>query len=264
MQMNEQALDERFTTVDEAKSLSAKRSFLWSLFIFLVGLAIGGLPLFYKSNFAGLLQLAGFLLLGFFYAVAQQKNTLAIGGSSFWSTVAFCVVLILLTGILWYFAHALEPLRLVALACAFLLPNVVTAAWWAFCTANVAPKPLWFYTMEIPEEAPFVYLEKKSLRLRVYNGNKTAEEYTAVVPATSTLGHAFFYAVKSGRSREQWQPYFLDEHGSPYGWAFYPAKLGLWKNYLQPEETLFENNIDSNSIIIAKRLTDGEETVAES
>ncbi|GAA4728884.1 TssN family type VI secretion system protein [Flavisolibacter ginsenosidimutans] len=252
---NEQAVEQPYADGTEEETVqTAKGNLFLPLLLFVAGLALGCAPLFYKSGSLALLQLIGFLLLGFVYAIAVQWRRSFAKGEAFRTALFFAFALLVITGLACYLTKTLNVADLFAFAGAFLLPCTVAEAWRLFRLLAVAPKPVWQYDSAIPEEAPFAYLEKKPLRIVVLNGDEIPEEYSVAVPLSLPLGLAFFYAVKQDRSREEWQPYFLDEDGRSYSWQFYTKKPGFWKTYLQPGETISENNISARSEIVAERL----------
>ena len=241
LQPNEQTVEHPYANRPEAEETQGrKESFLLPLLFFITGLAIGCAQLFYKRDSLELPQLAAFFLLGVVYATTVQKRGYGLASSeAFPAAFFFAVALLVTTGIVSYFGGALHVADLFLFAGAFLLPCTVLEAWRLFHLLAVMPKPVWRYAKEIPDEAPFIYLEKKPFHIRVLDGGEIPEEYTGVAPSSLSLGLAFFYTVKHDRSPEEWQPYFLDKDGRSYAWQFYTKKAGFWKTYLHPDGNTF-------------------------
>lgn len=253
--MEKNTLEPTFLEEGERTAFRQKRGGLLLLtFLFGLGLAAGCAPVFFKSHLVGLLQLSAFLVLGVLYALLVQTLFSATqGGEAFSGAVFFALALFIAVGLFSYLAGALQALQLLYFFSAFLLPVAVAEAARLYTVLAITPKAVWQYAAVIPEEAPFVYLENKPLRMRVSAADKT-EEYTSLAPLSLPLGLAFFYAIKDARSRAEWLPYFLNDEGRPYAWVFYNRRFGFWKSYFNPEETLAENRIKAKTVIVAERL----------
>ena len=256
LQPNEQTVEQPYAHgAEEEVTQTAKGNLFLPLLLFVATLAVGCASLFYKNHLLALFQLAGFLLLGLFYATGVQRRGNPASSDAFGAALFFAFLFLVITGIACFFAKTLNVADLFVFAGAFLLPCTVAEAVRLFHLLAVAPKPVWQYEKGIPEEAPFAYLEKKPLRIVVLNGDEIPEEYSVAAPSSLPLGLAFFYAVKQDRSREEWQSYFVDEEGRSYKWQFYAKRPGFWKSYFQPGETISENNINAGSVIVAERLS---------
>ena len=221
--------------------------------LFGAGLLAGCAHVFSASKVVGLIQLSSFLLLGIAYAAWMQK-TVTEGSEALAGAGFFTLALLVAVGLFSYFAGALNFGQLLLFCCAFLLPSAVAEASRLYCTLATAPRQAWIYSDEIPEEPPFVYLEKKPVHIKLHLESGAEEARDSLAPLSLSLGLAFFYAVKEKRHRDEWRPYFLAENGRPYSWVFYTTRFGFWKTYLHPNETLFENRLRSNSVVIAQRL----------
>lgn len=224
-------------------------------FLFGAGLLLGCAHVFLASKNIGLLQVSGFVLLGIVYAAWMQRMMAgADNGEIFLAAVFFTLALLVALALFCYFAGAFRGGQLLVLACAFFLPSTVAEAGRLFSAFADAPAQAWVYSAEIPDEPPFVYLEKKPMQILLQLENGAVESRTSMAPLSLPLGMAFFYAVKEGKSKEEWQTYFVNESGRPCSWVFYKKRLGLWKTYLHPYETLFENRLKSASKLFAERL----------
>lgn len=192
-----------------------------------------------------------FLLIGLGFAAAQRRMPLGkpVG-------VYLLIALLLLAGwtVLSKTAGELNWSRLLTWLAAFLLFPVVVEAWRQFNAVTVGSRPVWVYSLEIPDSQPFAYLENKAVRLRVLSEDGLHEEFPANAPLSMPLGLIFFYAVKEGRSKEEWERYFVNEDGRPAAWAFYTPGLVYGRKYLFPYETLDENDVEATSVIVAERL----------
>jgi MFS family permease len=259
LQPNEQTVERSYAGSAEEEAMRPARSrTLLPVLLFIAGMGVGCAGLFYKNNSVELWQLTAFLVLGLVYATSVQPRSLS-SGATFRTAFFFALAFMVITALASYFVKTPAFGMAFLFAGAFLLPCTVAESWRLFRLVVVGPKPVWRYAKETPDEAPFVYLEKKPFRILVFSGDEIPEEYDAVVPSSLPLGLAFFYTVKHERSPEEWRPYFLDKDGRPYAWQFYEKKTGFWKSYLQPNETVSENNIGTRSVIVAERLNNPHE-----
>ena len=145
---------------------------------------------------------------------------------------------------------------ILSLTAAFFLPSMIIEAWRLFHSISSRDKPVWSYSEEIPPEPLFVYLENKPLHVKLHIGDDHPLVISSVAPRTLPVGLAIFYILKKEveANSVDWHPLFINENGSPYKWLFYTQTYGFVKTYLNPEETLSENNIRSHALIIAKRI----------
>ena len=227
--------------------------FLLQLFGACVLLAFAGL--LFDSRFLFLIQLICFLSLGGLYTVVVHKKLSVIEKKEAFPYALFLsfAILIFLTVASFVF-NGIAFFDVVAFASAFLLPSVVAESWRLYQAIPEADHAAWYYTSEIPAQPIFVYLDKKPIRLKLVMNHVRSFEVPTMTPTSLNLGTAFYYIAKDLDNSGERLQFFLTEEKQPYGWVFYIKKLGFWKRYLNPEDTLEENNIKANTVIVAKRL----------
>jgi hypothetical protein len=135
----------------------------------------------------------------------------------------------------------------------------------AFTAALDMPRPdmeQWYYPvhLEIPDpkahelENPFVI---------TFIANKKPEEtetttFRAKAPENMNLGGLFYFFVEDFNEQHVENTLeFTDRMGEPYGWVFYfkPKWYLLFsKRYINPAQTVKENGIQEDSIIVCERV----------
>lgn len=221
--------------------------------LFGTALLAGCVHLFYQHPLLEPAQWSGFLILGFVYVRLRTGYWPATDGhEAFTDAVYFVLVLVLALGAFTFFAGAFQWQNLLLCGGAFLLPATVAEAARLYDQLSASPKPVWQYAKDIPDEPPFVYLEKKPVLFHLKTAGG-AGQYPSQAPRSFPLGLAFFYAVKAAETGDNWRPFFIAPYRKPHRWVFYTQRFGL-KIYLNPYETIFENRIRSNSVIVAERL----------
>lgn len=249
-QMNTTVTEQPYVeAVEEITAQSKKGLLVLSAVIFTACLLAGCAHFFYHHRYMPLAQLSSFLLLGCFYAVFMQKKR------SFSHALFLTVALFVSLSAFYFFKKAFEVVDIISLVSSFLLPNIIMEAWRLFHSISSQRKNYWSYSTEIPSEPLFVYLENKPLRVKLLVDNNDSWMILSAAPLTLPLGMAIFYILKKEVefNSGDWHKLFIDENGMPYKWLFY-KKQGLEKIYFKPEETLIENKIKSNTLIVAKRI----------
>lgn len=224
-------------------------------FVFISCFAAACVKFFYKHPLVPVTELAAFFILGCVYAVFMKGKTDTEGGPFSYS-LFISAGLVLSLGILYFFKKSFELIDVTSLVAAFLLPNLIAEAWRVYLSTAAEQKPAWSYSSDIPEQPLFVYLENKPVRVELLIENESPLMINSVAPLSLKLGMAVFYILKKEAevNAGQWRQLFMDDNGKPYKWVFYTKTLGIIKTFFNPEETLIENKIRSNAVIIAKRV----------
>jgi hypothetical protein len=144
----------------------------------------------------------------------------------------------------------------------FLLPSLI---YYAFEALNEIPRKefkKWYYpigqAIDDPSdrelEGPFVIsfeFEKKFDDINVTS-------FRAKAPRYMKFGRLFYFFINDYNSRhpESKIEYVYDK-SKPYGWVFYikPTWYGS-VHFINSEETIAENKIEENSVIVCKRIMD--------
>jgi hypothetical protein len=215
---------------------------------------LGGCGMIYYSGpYASVVKLSGFLLLGFVFATAMQKRATDANHRFPGSVViAVCIQFVFIA--FSFLIKKFESFANLSYFAAFFLPLVVSQAWQFFVAIPRHEPRLWFYSNDLPAKPQFVYLENRKVRIKIKSPNDRPFLISSDAPVQSKLGTTFYYMVsehnKGGRSPVP----FVKDNGQPQGWLFYTSLLGFRKKYLDPDESIYENNIRSNDLIVAERI----------
>lgn len=205
------------------------------------------------------LQLFGFLGLGYWHASNLERRLPQLTGENFdgrllYSVLLFFIILILLS--LFYFLTDSALLFMAtAGSCAFLIPSMINAAWDNYTRVPEKRYPVWYIPQTPTDKRATISLNSIKLHLKISRKyfDIEGEIFTLTVPGRlklSTLFHQFMEKENRDGSIE-----CNDEYNKQYGWEFYTEDLnGLRKRYLNPDATLIENALQSNTVIIARRV----------
>jgi hypothetical protein len=127
---------------------------------------------------------------------------------------------------------------------------------------SIPPKILknWFYqsdkAMEDPTDSE---LESPVIVSFVFLKNRENQEMTifrAKAPKAMKFGRLFYYFINDYNDRNPGEAIeVVNNENNPFGWIFYhKQKLPLIRHYLDPDETVHENRIRENSIIVCRRV----------
>lgn len=94
----------------------------------------------------------------------------------------------------------------------------------------------------------------------VFSKNEQAVEVTtfrAKAPVGMNLGKLFYFFINDYNDRHpESRIAFFNSEGEPYGWIFLKIKNKLFglKDAIDPETSIYSNNIKENDVIICKRI----------
>jgi hypothetical protein len=254
--MGKHTVDQPYMHEYAEKLMQRKKEFYtFLLLLFLTGVFAGSCHLLYTARYLILVQLATFLFLGGVYlyviykkqTVIEKKEGLAYAlliGAGIFTTLS----------LLSFFTAGFSVGHTLAFTCAFLVLPTMAETWRLFRTLPEKEKQTWFYSSDIPEKPIFIYLDKKPVRMKLVMDQAKPIVIPSMAPTSLQLGMAFYYIAREYNTGMP-ERYFVDEEGKPFGWVFYKERFRLWKQYLNPEETLLENDIKANTVIVAERLT---------
>jgi hypothetical protein len=173
---------------------------------------------------------------------------------SFFSLLAFVVGGVLF---LVFLLFQKELLLLSIDGLLFLLPVLLLKTWQAFDNISESRYPV--YKLErLEEKDAKVYLNTLSIGIKVLiNGPELYEKKFFIdLPDQLPFGHLFstFIQYNDYEIDEDFVGQF-DEEPNMYGWIFYKNSFfGLIRKNLDPHLSLGENEVDDNTVIIAKRV----------
>jgi Type VI secretion system, TssN len=239
-------------------------------YLLLFAVPILGLgPIAFLKNRAGmsiipeLLQWIGFQFLGiahlFFFQrrlVTLNKKILLFSRTGWYFTVILSIqVVVLLT--LLYLLSGLAELHMIFISVsAFILPFVVSHAWFTFSRIPTPEYKIWFTPDTMYKWGSRLRLLMPiTFKMSIRYFDIREEAFTIKVPAKIKLGSLFHQFIMEQQRNTESFIELTDEQHRPYGWEFYNSQYaGLTKNMLDPEKTLEESRVRKNSIIIVRRV----------
>ena len=206
----------------------------------------------------GCFTLMGIANIHFFY----KRNFLS-AFSFWWAKPAYTVLLFLLMVLvlfIYYFVTGNNHMLLcIACSAAFLLPLVVYLGWAVFSRIPAKQYPVWRLPRGQHVESDVYCSNAAPMHLQFKIARRPGLEehiFPMAISGKMKLGRVFekFIAEQSNEGNTN-QIEINGEPHQPIGWQFILQKWGgIYYRHLQPNRSLLENNIASNSIIIAKRI----------
>ena len=210
-----------------------------------------------------LILIIGVLHAGFFYTLVPWSVKTKFLWEFLFSVATACLGAIIFL-IVYNFILQLHDLQYVMLAAFvwFFVPFFIVQALHRYL---LIPAPIfrkWYYPVgkEIndPLDSELVSLLVISFTFYKKMNDTEITTFRAKAPAHMVFGRLFYYFINDYNERHKEGPIeFLDSGSLPSGWVFHhkPNWLGL-KRYIDPDQTITDNNIKENSVIICHRIKD--------
>jgi hypothetical protein len=212
---------------------------------------------------------AYFLLFGIvhFYCMHQYLNWSGTE-KSFWTELLFSVVVGMFGCIAFVLVYQLvnkNGLELI-MASSILFLIVPLFVYHTFRKAiSIPPKIIrqWYYPVheEIgePDENKLKNLLVISFEFQKQTNDPNFTNFSARAPTDMEFGQLFYYFINDYNERHpNAKIQYVSVSGDPHGWIFY--KKSKWYNiitrYIDPEKTIFNNNIRENDVIVCNRFPD--------
>jgi len=232
---------------------SKTRMIVFVSMIFIACVAAGCVHLYYDEPFITILQMCFFILLGSLFAGFMHKRNSIFGKmGTLRYTVSLATGIVATLSVFYIYKNNFELATIIYLGCSFLLPCIVMEAWQQFINIPAVPKQAWYYSTDLPQEPPFVYLENIPVQIKLIKENRKPRLVSSIAPVSLNIGMMFYYAMKEPADSHRPGSLFVNENGKSHGWIFYISRFGLWKKYLVPGDTLFDNRIKPKQVIVAK------------
>lgn len=143
----------------------------------------------------------------------------------------------------------------------FMIPVFFRKTFIAALTMPFPEMEQWFYPVHTKVPDPEAHeLEHPFVITFIVRKKATDPEpisFRAKAPAEMTLGRLFYYFVEDYNEQHAENPLeYADSFGRPYGWIFYFKPqwyLFFNKRYADPAQTIKENNIGENTVIVCER-----------
>jgi len=251
------------------------RSFFWKLMqnhkkvlgytgSFLLMAAVFGSLTIMRTSSTDLLKLIQFL--AFFGMGCVNATALQGESGSFLSRNYFLgyllytllisgVICLFLTGI--YYISNSDKLMAFSSACAFLVPFLLTLAWFFYKHIPKNYELAWSDSETLPDELALSFRNKIPIRFQVsreYFDMKEIE-FPVTVSSWVKLGILFHQFILEQNKNESCLIELTDEDQYQYSWEFYAESMGGFiSRQLDPKLNVRENKIIQNSTIVARRI----------
>jgi len=223
----------------------------------IASILLGSTVFFMDRGLATLVQLLGFMALGYLHVAILQGNLAILQPTEklVYSLILALAVFVFVSAF-YFFADNYSLLVVSAAICSFLLPYVLSELWRLYNSiseTNVSP---WYYSRDLSLYHSSVYSDSIPLRFKVQIEQHGRVEYPIAYKAMEKmkLGTIFYHMIKAHNESGKTQVDFIDRNRQPFGWVFFTPSFAGWSKSLDPEATLIENNIRPNAVIIARRI----------
>lgn len=254
--------EEKFSYAQFKENLieNKKMVLLLSVIVLVAALLFGNISLINGGRVTKALQVGSFLALGYLHVAILQKKLPAITSiSQTLYTLSLSFIICLSLGFLFMFRGYHWLLMIAASTLSFLLPYLITKAWTLYNILSVSQHGVWQYIEAGISKQSVVSFNNIPIRIKFFS-RQSAQTETVVsfnAPIRMKLGTVFYHIIQQQNEGRGRKIEYVDEGGAPFYWEFYSQSLGgLSKQFLNPEESLVENNIQPNTLIIAQRVTD--------
>jgi hypothetical protein len=229
----------------------------FSALLIIACLALGSTVFFMNSRLATLVQVIGFLALGYVHTSNMQGNLAVLEPAEklVYSLLLAASVFIFLS-IFYLITTTYAVLVVLVGSSAFLLLYVLGEMWRLYnhvSKSNVNP---WYYTGDISSQQATVFLNSIPIRVKIQIDQQGRVEYPVAfrAPVKMKLGTIFYHIIKEQNESGKTPVDFTDLNNKPFGWVFFTQSFAGWNKPLDPEATLIESQIGPNAVIVARRL----------
>lgn len=233
-----------------------KRVVAFALLLLVTSIALGSLAVFWNNGVVLLLQVAGFLALGYLLVSVLQANVASFNHSEKLLYALLLAIVVLVAVGAFYFISAGYPWQTAFTAgCAFLLPYMVAEAWRLFAALSIQSAPAWRYSAELPLQKSTTFLNSIPIRFNVKAHRLGWEQHLVSfrAPVRMKLGLLFYHMVQERNSSTAQPVKLVDAENEPYQWIFFVRSWGFTR-YLNPELNLIENGIKENAVVMVQQL----------
>lgn len=259
LNMNERLQNFSFLRFKDKLVLNKKNVTAFSLLLIVASLVLGSTVFFMNGSVARLVQLAGFLALGYLHVNIMQGNLAVLTQVEklVYSFVLTFAVFVFLS-VLYLFTGAYHLPLVLAAGCSFLLVYVLSELWTSYNTVSESNIMPWYYSGPVSSNQATVFLNSIPIRVNVQIEQHGRVEYPIAfrAPLKMKLSLIFYHMIEEHNESGKTAIEFTDRAGKPYGWIFFTLSLTGWSKSLDPGATLLENKIGPNSVIIARRVSD--------
>ena len=222
------------------------------------GILLAGISFFLDQNLVKYIQVAGFLLLGYMYlhvleALASELTTT----ERMYFTLAVTAGVLLLLGVVCFFRNEYRLLSAVAASAAFVLPYTIQQVWLTFSSLQTGERKTWQFTQELPMQKSTTFLNSIPVRFKVQVVHPKGQEHLLSfrAPVRMKLALIFYHMVQEQNNAGGEVISFIDAAQKPFRWEFVTSGIS-GARYLDPEESLLENGIQQNAVVVVRQLVD--------
>ncbi len=218
---------------------------------------LGSAVFFMNRGVATLIQLIGFMALGYLHVAILQGNLAILEPTE---KLVYSLVLALgvfvFFGAFYFLTNSYSLLVVSAASCSFLLVYVLSELWRLYNRISESSVIPWYYSGDPSSHQATVFLNSIPLRVNVQIEQHGRVEYPIAfrAPVKMKLGTIFYHMIKEHNESGKTPVDFADRNSKPFGWVFFTPSFAGWSKSLDPEATLIENKIGPNAVIIARRI----------
>lgn len=248
-----------FLRFREKLGQNKKKVAAFSAFLIVASLVLGGTVFFMNSRVATLVQLIGFLALGYMHVSVMRGNLSILEPTEklVYSLLLLASVFIFLSGF-YLLTNKYPLLNVLASSCAFLLVYLLGELWRLYNHISETSITPWYYSGDLSSNQATVFLNSIPIRVKIQIEQHGRVEYPIAfrAPVKMKLGMIFYHMIKEQNESGKTSIDFTDRNNKPFGWVFFTPSFAGWSKTLDPEATLIESKIGPNAVIIARRIPD--------
>lgn len=231
----------------------------FTILLVIACLVLGSTVFFRSSNIAKVVQLTGFLFLGYRHVSIMQGNLAVLSPvEKLVYSLLLATGVFLFLSVFYLLTTSYSLLNSLAASCAFLLVYVLGELWRLYnCISESSITP-WYYSDNLSSNQATVFLNSIPLRVKVQIERNGRVEYPIALraPVKMKLGLIFYHMIKEQNESNKIPVDITDRNNQPYGWIFFTPTIAGWSKPLDPEATLIESNIKPNALIIVRRVAE--------
>jgi hypothetical protein len=214
-----------------------------------------------SNDMLRLVQILVFFGMGFFNFFALQTESASFLSKNYFIehllySLLIAIVISMFLAIVYFFTNS-DISMAFSSGCAFLVPFLLSQAWFFYKHIPKNPQWIWIDSEAMPDELALYFRNKIPIRFQVSRKYFDMKEFQFPVMVSSwvKLGMLFHQFILEQNKEDASRIELKDEDQNRYAWEFYAESLGgLISRQLNPKLNVRENRIMQNSIIVARRV----------
>ncbi|MDQ6609397.1 MAG: hypothetical protein M3Y85_06220 [Bacteroidota bacterium] len=212
---------------------------------------------FASYGIAKAIQLVGFLALGYMHLSIMHGNLAILTPTEkLLYSLLLAITIFLIYVVFFLVTKQYGTLLILSNCCAFILFFVTDELWRLYNAASAGKAALWHYSnnAELDQSREFIGYIPIIIKVQIEQHGRVEFTVSFRAPVEMKLSHVFCQMILKQNESGRIPVHFADKNNRPFGWVFFTIGLGGWSKYLNPEETLIENGITDNSVIVVRRV----------